>query len=160
RAGDRLHAASLEEALDAYAERGAAADRAHRHLEQHRAARLDPQLPEFETIRERLDDVRRAWRRWADAWARDFNDQRRREGFLPAAARQQRTLFDDVVRPLTEEPGTTALFVVDAFRYEMGEELYAQIGGTAATTAHLKARLAELPTVTEVGMNVLAPVHQ
>ncbi len=40
----------------------------------------------------------------------------------------------------------------------MGEELYRQMEGTPATTAALRPRLAELPTVTEVGMNVLAPV--
>ena len=79
-------------------------------------------------------------------------------GFLPPASLQQRTLFDDVVRPMTKEPGTTALFVVDALRYEMGEELYRALADTPATTTHLRARLAELPTVTEVGMNVLAPV--
>ncbi len=46
---------------------------------------------------------------------------------------------------MTQEPGTTALFVVDAFRFEMGEELYRQLAGESATTVHLKARLAELP---------------
>ena len=40
----------------------------------------------------------------------------------------------------------------------MGEELFRQMEGTPATTATLRPRLAELPTVTEVGMNVLAPV--
>ena len=40
----------------------------------------------------------------------------------------------------------------------MGEELYRQLAGTPATTVLLKPRLAELPTVTAVGMNVLAPV--
>ena len=79
---------------------------------------------------------------------------------LPAAAPriQQRTLFDEVVKPLTQEPGTTAFFVVDALRFEMGEELFRELEGTPATTALLRPRLAELPTVTEVGMNVLAPV--
>ena len=57
-----------------------------------------------------------------------------------------------------QEPGTTAYFVVDALRFEMGEELFRQMEGTPATTVTLRPRLAELPTVTEVGMNVLAPV--
>lgn len=163
KAGERLgeglgEDGNLVEAVEAYAERGAAVDQAHRHLEQRRVALLYPQLPEFETLRARLDGMRLAWRRWADAWARDFQAVCKRHGFLPAASHQQRTLFDEVVKPLTQEAGTTAYFVVDALRFEMGEELYRQLEGTPATTVHLRPRLAELPTVTEVGMNVLAPV--
>jgi len=148
----------LEQAVERYVERGAAVDQAHRHLEQRRTALLYPQLPEFETIRDRLDGLRLLWRAWADAWACDFNRLCKAHGFLPALSLQQRTLFEDVVRPLTQEPGTTALFVIDAFRFEMGEELHRALVETPATTIQLRARLAELPTVTEVGMNVLAPV--
>ncbi|MCA9533903.1 MAG: BREX-6 system phosphatase PglZ [Myxococcales bacterium] len=106
----------------------------------------------------RLDQLRVAWRVWADAWAVDFNALCKTHGFLPGAGLQQRTLFDDVVRPMTQETGPTAYFVVDALRFEMGVELFRELEGTAATTVLLKARLCELPSVTEVGMNVLAPV--
>ena len=158
-AGKHLGATgSLDEALEAYTLRGAAVDAAHRHLEQRRVALLYPQLPQFETLRARLDGMRGQWRRWADQWATDFNALCRTQGFLPTASSQQRTIFDEVVRPMAQESGTTAYFVVDALRYEMAEELYRQLAGTAGATVHLKARLAELPTVTEVGMNVLAPV--
>ena len=150
----------LDQAVERYREVGVAVDQAHRHLEQRRLALLYPQLPDFETLRERLDALRARWRTWADAWGREFNAICRAEGFLPSAALQQRTLFEEVVRPLTQEPGTTALFLIDALRFEMGEELYRQLVGTPATTVHLAARLAELPTVTEVGMNVLAPVAE
>lgn len=159
RAGEHLTAkGSLDAAIDLYAERGAAVDQAHRHLEQRRLALLYPQLPEFETLRARLDEMRTLWRAWADSWARDFNNLCLSHGFVPEPGRQQRTLFDEVVRPMTQEAGTTALFVVDAFRYEMGDELHRQLAGESSTTVHLKGRLAELPSVTEVGMNVLAPV--
>lgn len=158
-AGPRLApAGSLDAAVETYVDRGAAVDQAHRHLEQRRAALLHPQLPDFERLRADLDGMRRAWRAWADAWARDFNAICRSHGFLPDASLQQRTLFDTVVRPLTQEAGTTALFLIDAFRFEMGDELYRQFAGIPATSAHLRARLAELPTVTAVGMNALAPV--
>lgn len=150
----------LAEVLQCYVERGAAVDQAHRHLEQRRLALLYPQLPEFEDLRAALDGARRAWRAWADGWAREFNAVCRAQGFLPGAAEQQRTLFDDVVRPFAQEAGTTAYFMVDALRYEMGEELFRQLADTPASNVQLKVRLAELPTVTEVGMNVLAPVTQ
>jgi hypothetical protein len=149
---------SLETAVDVYVQRGAAVDEAHRHLEQQRVTLLYPQVPEFETLRARLDQLRVAWRTWADAWAVDFNALCKAHGFLPGPGLQQRTLFEDVVRPMTQETGPTAYFVVDAMRFEMGVELFRELEGTAATTVLLKARLSELPSVTEVGMNVLAPV--
>jgi hypothetical protein len=159
RAGERLpDEGSIDAAVDAYGSRGAAVDQAHRHLEQRRAALLYPQLPAFETLRACLDGIRHLWRQWADRWARDFNRLCRTHGFLPAASLQQRTIFDDVVKPMAQEAGTTAYFMVDAFRFEMGDELYRDLADTPAATAQLKTRLAELPTVTAVGMNVLAPV--
>lgn len=163
RAGERLGVGAgvdgaLEAAVSAYVERGAAVDQAHRQLEQRRAALFYPQLPEFETLRTCLDEMRTAWRAWADGWAGEFNALCTANGFLAGASLQQRTLFDEVVKPLAQEAGTTAYFVVDALRFEMGQELYRQMEGTPATTVLLKPRLAELPSVTEVGMNVLAPV--
>jgi hypothetical protein len=165
RAGERLGVSTsagggLEAAVSVYVERGAAVDQAHRHLEQRRVALLYPQLPEFETLRTRLDGMRHAWRVWADVWAREFNALCKAYGFLTGTSYQQRTLFEEVVKPLTQEAGTTAYFVVDALRFEMGEEIYRQMEGTPATTVLLRPRLAELPTVTEVGMNVLAPVER
>ncbi|MBL9099431.1 MAG: BREX-6 system phosphatase PglZ [Myxococcales bacterium] len=156
-AGPRLAAGSLDEAVSRYTTHGAAVDRAHRHLERRRGT-VATTTPYFERLRTCLDSARDRWLAWADAWAHDFNAACRTHGFLPAPALQQRTLFDDIVLRMTREPGTTALFVVDALRYEMAEELFATFDAGAATTAHLRARLAELPTVTEVGMNVLAPV--
>lgn len=149
---------SVDEALEAYVVRGAPVDRAHRLLEQRRATLLYPQLPEFETLRSRLDAMRRLWRRWANGWARSFNALCTRHGFLPSPQLQQRTLFDQVVRPLCQEHGPTALFLVDALRFEMGQELYEALEKTSATKVVLEARLAELPTVTQIGMNALAPV--
>jgi hypothetical protein len=165
RAGDKLGVAAgvhdgLEAAVNAYVERGAAVDQAHRQLEQRRVALLYPQLPEFEILRSCLDGMRRVWRLWADGWACEFNALCTSHGFLPGASYQQRMLFDEVVRPMTQEAGVTAFFVVDALRFEMGEELYRQLKDTPATTVLLKPRLAELPTITAVGMNVLAPVEK
>ena len=158
-AGGSLDAkADMDRALDRYTSLGAPVDLAHRHMEQRRAALLYPPLPEFEALRASLDRLRSHWRDWADRWAVDFNALCKARGFLPDAKLQQRTIFDEVVKPLVQESGTTAFFVVDAFRYEMGAELFATLSDTPATTPMLWPRLAELPTATEVGMNVLAPV--
>lgn len=157
-AGPKLGATDMTSAVNRYTRLGAPVDQAHRHLEQRRVALLYSLLPEFETLKARLDGMREEWRAWADAWSIEFNALCRTSGFLPEPALQQRSLFDDVVVPLCQEAGTTAYFVIDAFRFEMGEELYKALAATPATHPQLAARLAELPTVTEVGMNVLAPV--
>ena len=138
-AGPKLNAESLEDALACYVQQGAAVDQAHRHLEQRRLALLYPQLPEFEILRARLDGLRQLWRRWADGWARDFNALCKAHGFVPPASLQQRTLFDEVVHPLTQDSETTALVVVDGLRFEMAEELYLAMSDTPATTPHLRA---------------------
>jgi len=157
-AGPELRARDLEHALERYIASGAPVDRAHRQLEQRRTTLYSHKLPSPELLRARLNGLRTVWRNWADLWAQDFNRLCRKQGFLPSASLQQRSIFDEIVRPWTQEPGTTALFMVDALRFEMAAELFTAIEGTAGTTAQLRARYAELPTVTEVGMNVLAPV--
>ena len=157
-AGPELEAGSLDKAVKRYQKVGAEVDRLHRHLEQQRAALLYAQLSEFEVLRQRLDESRQRWRTWADARARGFSDLCKKEGFLPDAKLQQREMFDQVVRPFASEQGTTAVLLVDALRYEMAEELYKALEGTPASSVHLDARLAELPTVTAIGMNALAPV--
>lgn len=154
---------SLQQAVDRYVERGAAVDQAHRLLEQRRLTALAPQIPAFERLLVELDGLRQLWRQWADHWAIAFNALCKEHGFLPDAGLQQRQLFLEEVEPLlrqaqNRESQRCAVFLVDALRYEMAIELFQQLQDTPASTVQLKARLAELPTVTEVGMNVLAPV--
>jgi hypothetical protein len=160
-------ARSLADAVAWYAATGHEVDAAHRQLEQARHQLAHLEIEEVGVLRERLDRMREIYRGWADRVARTFNELCRAEGFLPAAALQQRTLFDDVVAPAVAEE-LTAYFVVDALRFEMGAQLAASLGDgpgenrgqsrdKQTADVVLKARLAELPSVTEVGMNLLAP---
>ena len=150
--------AGLAAWADVYAEQCAAVDRAHRELEQHRRTHHKLHgVVAFDRLRAVLDDVRGRWQRWADDWAEAFTVACERHGWLPEAGLQQRTLFDDVVRPCTAR-GTTALFLVDALRFEMAQTLVAIMAAEPNTTVSLRPRLAELPSVTEVGMNALAPM--
>lgn len=161
-AGPKLAALDHVSALSRYVEHGAKVDGAHRRLEQLRA-KLSPELPLFESLRQRLDEAREFWRDWANTWATDFNDLCTRVGFLPPAELQQRYIFDDVVQPETQQ-GATAFFVVDALRFEMAQALAEALQnattGTAISKVALSARLAELPSTSGVGMNVLAPVQR
>jgi hypothetical protein len=171
RLGEAIHSAgdlprnlpSLQQAVDRYVERGAAVDQAHRLLEQRRLTALVPQIPAFERLLVELDGLRQLWRQWADRWAIAFNALCKEHGFLPGPGLQQRQLFAEEVEPLlrnaqNRESQRCAVFLVDALRYEMAIDLFQQLQDTPASTVQLKARLAELPTITAVGMNVLAPV--
>jgi hypothetical protein len=150
-------ARSLEQAAERYASGAFEVDRAHRRFEQKRLVLLEPRLPHFGPLQEVVGALRRQHRAWADSLTRDFAALCREQGFLPPATMQQRTLHEQVVHPLTLTSEKVAVFLIDAFRYEMATELVDELSGTG-TVVDLKPRLAELPTITSVGMNVLAPV--
>jgi PglZ domain len=155
-------AGTLAEALERYATAGFEVDGAHRRLEQARHQLAHLEIEEASLLRERLDQLRTVVRGWADPLAATFNGLCRAEGFVPGAALQQRTIFDEVVAPAANEE-LTAYFMVDGLRFEMGAQLAASIapkGESHTTDVVVKARFAELPTVTEVGMNALAPLVQ
>ncbi|MBI4818905.1 MAG: BREX-6 system phosphatase PglZ, partial [Deltaproteobacteria bacterium] len=152
-------ARSLEEATERYAVDGYLVDGAHRRFEQRRLALLEPRLPYFGALKEVVGSLRARHRAWADDLARDFTGVCKEHGFLPPDSLQQRTLFEQVVVPLLALGEKVALFMVDAFRYEMAAELVEDFE-VPGTIVDLKPRLAELPTITPVGMNALAPVAQ
>ncbi len=151
-------ASNLAQAAERYARHGHTVDSAQRRLEQARGQLHLVQLDEFPALLQCLNQVRTVYRRWADAQAIAFNALCKNSGFLPDNALQQRTLFDDVVRPAVNTGDTVAYFVVDALRYEMGRQLLDWLDNESGARLQIKPRFAELPSLTEVGMNVLAPV--
>lgn len=151
---------SLAETLECYTSSIFRVDQAHRHFEQERSRLLEPRLRHFEALCLAAANLRQLYHRWSDELGDDFAEVCRAHGFLPEAGLQQRNLYEQVVHPLTQRgKGPVAYFMVDALRYEMAEELARRLARPAAGL-QLKARLAELPTITRVGMNVLAPVAQ
>jgi hypothetical protein len=149
---------SLDAAVERYTTTAFEVDRAHRRFEQRQATLLDSQVPHFGDLKECVRVLRTAYRAWADQLARDFAAVCREGGFLPDGTLQQRNLFEQVVQPLAADD-KVAFLLLDAFRYEMATELLEDMKAPG-TVVDLKPRLAELPTVTAVGMNVLAPVAQ
>lgn len=150
---------NLSSALEGYTQTGFEVDCAHRKFEQQRTKLLSSTLPHFAPLLEISDQLRLRYRAWADALAQDFAKVCESDGFLPEAPLQQRSLYEQVVHPLTQTNAKTAYFLIDAFRYEMATELIAAFEGPG-TSVTLKARYAELPTITAVGMNVLAPLSK
>jgi hypothetical protein len=150
-------ARSLEQAVERYAVGAWEVDRAHRVFEQARLALLESRLPHYGALREVATELRSTHRSWADRLTRGFATLCQEHGFLPPAELQQRNLFEQVVHPLTQGGDKVAFFVIDALRYEMATELADELAGSG-TVVDLRPRLAELPTITAVGMNALAPV--
>jgi hypothetical protein len=150
---------SLEQATSAYADTAYQVDRAHRQFEQRRLALLEPSLPHHGPLQEVARLLRGEHRAWADQLCQDFTKICVEKGYLPPSSLQQRALYDQVVHPLVSPTTKTAVFLIDAFRFEMATELLDELRASGATV-DLKPRLAELPTLTSVGMNVLAPVTQ
>ena len=148
---------NLREALEHYTQSGYTVDSAHRHFEQSFLKMLDTGSPQFSQIVTAAAELRQRYRQWANANARSFADLCDRQGFLPEAELQQRHLFENHVMPLLSDGKRVALFLIDACRYEMAADLFDifQKDGHKPT---LSGCYAELPTITAVGMNVLAPV--
>ncbi|MFN8612860.1 MAG: BREX-6 system phosphatase PglZ [Vulcanimicrobiota bacterium] len=146
---------TLEDVVETYASSLHPVDRAHRLMEQ-----LYDKLrfrPEYASFKGAVDKVRQGYYSWLDQLNRDYNRLCEQLGFLPPAHLQQRQIYEQVVHPLVQQQKKTAFFLIDALRYEMAAELAECLQG-GQLTARLKPRMAELPTITKVGMNALAPV--
>lgn len=149
---------TLDAALDRYRDTLWEVDQIHRRLEQKRRLFLSAGMPRFARVREMLDTVRERYHAWGNASAEGFTSLCVKDGFLPSADRQQRSLFEQVVRPrVNDSVDRLGLVLLDGFRFEMAHELLERL--EAGDIEHrLDARLAELPSITSVGMNLLAPV--
>lgn len=134
-------------------------DRAHRLFEQEQARLLNSKMSHFVALQRAAARLRALYREWVDGLNREFSKLCSTYGYLPEPGLQQRTLYEQEVHPRTQKNGTVAFFLVDALRYEMACELANSLT-EKESSIHLKARLAELPSITSVGMNVLAPVWQ
>lgn len=151
--------ASLEEAVERYASRLSQVDRLHRFFEQRAHALIAHDLDDYDQLLDARTVLRAAYRTWADGLNRAFSELCRTYGVLPSPDLRQRHLFNDVVQPLVEQGGRVAFFMVDALRFEMAQALADELKRDKFSVA-LQARLAELPTITSIGMNALAPVEK
>lgn len=156
-AGGLAGCASLEEAVDRYVERLAEVDRLHRVFEQRQRAVISSDLSDYGALLEVLRAVRQGYRAWANALNRAFHGLCVSQGPLPSSSYRQRAVYEQVVQPCIERGGKTAFLLVDALRFEMAQSLGEDLKRDKYTVS-IKGRLAELPTLTCIGMNALAPV--
>ena len=127
-------------------------DRRHRQLE-HRYATLELRLAGSHDGLERvMTHCRRRYHEVAGRCAEAFGEALAAGGFELAGTLRQRDIFTTQVRPRLGE-GKTAYLLVDALRYEMGQELVEGLGdGFEGSVA---PAMAQAPTITEVGMAAL-----
>jgi hypothetical protein len=141
-----------------YESTGFEVDLRHRHFEQERAANLDPRFAHFADLQSVVGLLRQQYRAWVDAHAERWTECCEARGYLAPSELQQRRFYEQVVQPVVEEGARVALFLVDALRYEMARDLSDMLRRETGTSVTLRARVAELPTITAVGMNCVVPV--
>ncbi len=149
---------SLNEALERYAKALSPVDRLQREFEQRAHALLLSDLEDYNELLEVRASVQRAYRDWADTTNRAFFELCLTHGALPERSLRQRAIFDDVVTPQLAGGARVAFVMVDAMRFEMAQALADDLKRDKYVVT-LDARLAELPTITAVGMNALAPAQ-
>lgn len=150
---------TLREAMALYTQKYWIVDYFHRRFEQLRLQMLNNNLPQFAEMVTVTNFLRQLYRDWADDLARDFAKLCDRVGFLPEEELQQRHIFERHCFPLMDKGDRVAILLVDALRYEMATELMNKLNKEEFQT-NLIACYAELPTITAMGMNAIAPVAQ
>ena len=151
-------ALSHEDLAGLYADQWWPLDQIHRKFsslsERYQSTHSDLHIKSFIEIRKSLRSLyRRCIDEQSELWSRlcDIN------GFLPKEALQQRYFFNNWVKPMLQRKKKTAILFADALRFELGKELVRELG-SICTRQDISPMLAELPTITAVGMNALVPV--
>ncbi|MEA2083912.1 MAG: PglZ domain-containing protein [Thermodesulfobacteriota bacterium] len=126
-------------------------DLLHRNMER----AISDTLGEMENLEQLIDTARAQYLEVAEALQAKFIDGVTEEGWPLSGPLRNNDIFDKFVAPWLKDRKKTALFMVDALRYELAVELEADISGKYKTEFH--AVCAQLPTVTSVGMAALLP---
>ena len=134
-----------------YVERARRADALHRALE----GTLHDALGVPAGLEGLIEAARIRYRTLADALQRRFLDAVRTEGWPIAGFTRHTQVFARHVAPALERRKKVALFMVDAMRYELAAEFAQRLpeGGHIS----LSPVLAQVPTITPVGMAALLP---
>jgi hypothetical protein len=138
--------------LDFYTSTLRDVDRLHREFEQAAGDYLGLDEQMAAVVRQ----GRAAYQKLANRIQEPFVRQVEKSGWPPGGRLLNGSVFDKLVAPKLQEGGVrTAYFMVDALRYELGIELQKLLA--AAGRVELQLSLAQLPSVTPVGMASLLP---
>jgi hypothetical protein len=126
-------------------------DTAHRIMEQV----AQDWMPELGPLAEVMSQARIAHRAFVDRTARYFQDAVVKEGWPVQGRLRANDIYDQFVRVPWEAGKRVAYFWIDAFRYDLAQQL-----ATSTLSRHsvtVSAVSAQLPTITKIGMAALLP---
>jgi hypothetical protein len=126
-------------------------DTAHRLME----SVAQDWMPEPGPLADVMARARTAHRNLLDRTARYFQDAVIKEGWPAPGRSRANDTYDQFVRVPWQEGKRVAYFWIDAFRYDLADQL-----ATLASSRHsvkVKAVCAQLPTITKIGMAALLP---
>jgi hypothetical protein len=150
--------AKAEEMVERYAAQGLPwyhLDAAYRHLEaQYSLYELDV-MGEDRRLEQTIARVRQAYTHCLQQLSDTFTDLLIEGDFHIQGFLHQSEIFKTHVEPLLRDKEKTAYVLVDALRYEMGEELVD--GLQDEFEVFLEPGIAQTPTITTVGMAALMP---
>ncbi|MEW5818369.1 MAG: PglZ domain-containing protein, partial [Spirochaetota bacterium] len=146
------HSRNLNSIIDFYISSLREADRLQREFEQSVGDFIDSHSIMGEIIDQARARYRRLTEKVQSVFIRHFEKSSWPSGKYLANA----NVFDQLVAPTLQESGRkTAFFLLDALRYELGVALEKQLAEDCQVT--LRPSLAQLPTITPVGMASLLP---
>ena len=147
---------SLEEAMERYSQELYKIDREYRSFGNSTEALMQSSSQNYKEVSNVRKLIRLEYSDWLNLINHLYQSICKANGFLPTQSRlQQRFFYHNFVSPLLEQ-GKTAVFFVDAMRYEIGVLLNDKLL-EAGIKSVITPMYAELPTITSVGMNALVP---
>jgi hypothetical protein len=151
-AEDHLESLDAAAQLRQYSERHFEVDRSHRRFE---LALLE--LDDHRMLEAAIRDARTAYEKWLDGYLNGFTQAVASGGLTHDGLLAQGHIHADVVAPMAKH-GTTAYFLVDALRFELGRDLVEALQRLFPDgTIDLRPAAALLPSITPVGMANLCP---
>lgn len=134
-----------------YVDRGRRADALHRNFER----TVDDSYGQIEGLERLIDSVRRQYREFADGLQKRFLNAVRNEGWPISGFTRQTLVFRNHLSHDLEQQHKVAFFLMDAMRYELAAEFTQRLPETMKSD--LQPALAQIPTITSVGMAALLP---
>ena len=147
---------TMEGLVDHYIREGREIDFRHREFEQARSRVLN-HTGAADPLEGIVDHTQKRYRETVQKIHAQFVRHLESNGWPAGGIPGTNTFFDEHVGPKLQETGRkTAVFMIDALRYELGHELLKSIS-EKHKSAVLQAYSAPLPSVTPVGMASLLP---
>ena len=142
---------SIGEWIDFQVNSGHRLDTAHRLMENV----AQDWMPEPGPLADVLAKARAVHRNLVDRTARGFQDDVIKDGWPAPGRPRANDIYDQFVRVPWQEGKRVAYFWIDAFRYDLAEQLALLASGRHS--AVVKSVCAQLPTITKIGMAALLP---